>query len=184
MMGIEGDTKSFVALLAPPSSWEGFAPAGRLDIHSTGILIFTKSGVIAKKIIGASSKIEKEYIVDVSPATQPSRRELKLNPDFRLPPTTLNLQRLLDGGAALLGDVKARPLQPCVEAEWITKGERLRIVLTEGRKHHIRRVCRELLGWHVNYLQRVRIGPVQLNGRPEGCWRPLEQDEIDALMKS
>jgi 16S rRNA U516 pseudouridylate synthase RsuA-like enzyme len=56
--------------------------------------------------------------------------------------------------------------------------------MNHGRKHLIRQVCRELLGWHVNYLQRVHIGPIHLDGLSEGSWRPLVQEEIDNLMSA
>ena len=65
--------------------WKGFAPAGRLDRDSTGLMVFTKNGVLAKKIIGASSSVEKEYIVDVAPAVCPTKRELAIDPNFILP---------------------------------------------------------------------------------------------------
>ena len=45
--------------------FKGLAPAGRLDIDSTGLLILTQDGVLAKEIIGKDSEIEKEYIVKV-----------------------------------------------------------------------------------------------------------------------
>ncbi len=44
---------------------QGYVPAGRLDMNSKGLLIFTKSGVIAKKLVSESSNIEKEYLVSV-----------------------------------------------------------------------------------------------------------------------
>jgi len=170
------------------SYWKGFAPAGRLDLDSTGLLIFTKNGVLAKKLIGASSSVEKEYIVDVEPAMHPTKRELAIDPNFVLPSQSDNqqsfdLSRILQGGGFLLGD--NRPLKPCSKARWITKGKRLQIVLTEGRKHHIRRLCRELLGFHVVGLQRVRIGTIELPPAhilPEGCWRPLHRAEIECLL--
>jgi len=146
--------------------WMGFAPAGRLDLDSTGLLVFTKNGVLAKKLIGASSSVEKEYIVDVEPAVKPTKREYAIDPNFVLPSSSEQRQRLFDlthilrGGEFLLGD--DRPLKPCPLVRWIVKGERLQIVLTEGRKHHIRRMCRELLGFHVIGLRRVRIGPIIL----------------------
>lgn len=169
-----------------PSSWKGFAPAGRLDLDSTGVLVFSQSGVLAKKIVGAESSIEKEYVVRVSPAQVPSRREMRLHPQFRLPAPTLDLSALLEGGRILLGDEEKRNarLRPCVKAEWIQSGEILRIVLTEGRKRQIRRACRELLGWHVVALQRTRVGPIHLENMPEGSWRPLRQSEIDELLAS
>ena len=39
------------------------APAGRLDINSTGLLVFTQDGRIARRLIGNESRIEKEYLV-------------------------------------------------------------------------------------------------------------------------
>lgn len=93
-----------------PSSWRGFAPAGRLDLDSTGLLVFCSSGVIAKKIIHHESILEKEYVVDVEPAVQPTRRELEIDPKFTLPKPTQKLQVLLEGGKFLLGD--DRPLKP------------------------------------------------------------------------
>jgi 23S rRNA pseudouridine2604 synthase len=169
-----------------PRSWKGFAPAGRLDINSTGLLVFSKSGVVAKKLIGKDSVVEKEYLVHVSPANQPTQREIEIDPHFRLPKTTFDLTPLLAGGGTLL-EGKGRPpkaLKPCVDAKWIKKGEILKMVLTEGRKHHIRRVCRELLGWHVKGLQRIRIGPIRVEKMPEGSWRPLRQEEVENLMSS
>jgi 23S rRNA pseudouridine2604 synthase len=92
----------------------------------------------------------------------------------------------LEGGRTLLGDdnKERSRLKPCVDAQWIRPGEVLRIVLAEGRKRQIRRVCRELLGWHVIGLQRIRIGPIRLEDMPEGWWRPLRPSEVDALLSS
>lgn len=165
-----------------PSSWKGYAPAGRLDLNSTGLLVFSSSGILAKKIIHHDSKVEKEYIVDVVPAQQITKRERQIDEHFELPDTTMDLSRLRQGGGTLLGDT--RQLLPCAEAEWIDEGKRLRIVLTEGRKHHIRRVCRELLGYHVVQLQRIRIGPILLGDLPQGCWRPLIKDEWNVLLNN
>jgi 23S rRNA pseudouridine2604 synthase len=168
-----------------PDSWIGFAPAGRLDKDSSGLLVFSRSGVIAKKLIGSNSTVEKEYIVHVEPAVQPTRREHKIDPNFELPTTTLDLTPLLRGGGSLLGDGNHRPpLKPCADASWIREGEVLKIVLTEGRKHHIRRAAREILGWHVKHLRRVRIGPICLEELPEGRWRPLQQQEVEGLLAS
>ena len=48
-----------------PTHLKGLAPAGRLDIDSTGLLVLTQDGRIAKKLIGENSGIEKEYLVRV-----------------------------------------------------------------------------------------------------------------------
>jgi 23S rRNA pseudouridine2604 synthase len=184
-IGVDATGATDAQGITVPNSWTGFAPAGRLDIDSTGLLIFTQNGVLAKKIISSESTVEKEYVVDVQPAIQETKRERSLDPAFRLPKTTLDLSPLLDGGRTLLESSKHRrsPLLPCEEAKWIVPGERLLIVLTEGRKHHLRRMCRELIGWHVTKLQRIRIGPVKLEDLPMGRWRPLRSEELKGFLK-
>ena len=51
-----------------PWMLRGLAPAGRLDVDSTGLLVLTSDGRVAKKLIGEDSDAEKEYLVRVSPA--------------------------------------------------------------------------------------------------------------------
>ena len=163
----------------PGNSWKHFAPAGRLDLESTGLLIFSRSGAIAKKLIHSDSTVEKEYIVGVVPAIQESRRELKLDENFVLPGAGLDLSPITLGGGYLLGD--HRPLKPC-KAKWLEKGSLLRIILMEGRKQQIRRACRQLLGYHVVSLERKKIGPIDIGDLPQGCWRPLTKTEIEQIM--
>ena len=135
-----------------PEHLKGLAVAGRLDIDSQGLLLFTQDGRLAKKIIGEESRVEKEYIVRV-------RGSLS---DDKL--------RLLQGGLELDG----RPLKPA-RVEWINR-DQLRFVLREGRKRQIRRMC-DLVGLKVVGLKRVRIGKIKLGDLPEGKWRFLEADE-------
>lgn len=168
-------------LSLPQNSWKHFAPAGRLDLDSSGLLIFARAGVIAKKLIHHNSNIEKEYIVDVVAAARATRGELSLDSNFRLPPPSANLSPMIAGGKILLGE--HRPLKPC-QAEWLKVGERLRIILKEGRKQQIRRACRELLGYHVVGLDRIRIGKITLNDLPQGRWRPMSQDEVQGILTS
>src|SRR5207247_2035905 len=51
-----------------PAQLRGLAPAGRLDIDSTGLLVLTQDGRIARQLIGEDSGIEKEYLVRVQTA--------------------------------------------------------------------------------------------------------------------
>ena len=53
-----------------PSQLKSLVPAGRLDINSTGLLVLTQDGRIAKTIIGENSSVEKEYIVRVAMTDQ------------------------------------------------------------------------------------------------------------------
>lgn len=137
-----------------PEHLKGLAVAGRLDIDSQGLLLFTQDGRIAKKIIGDHGNIEKEYIVRVQ----------GLLPENKL--------RLLRHGLELDG----KPLKPA-KVEWIND-DQLRFVLTEGKKRQLRRMC-ELVGLKVIGLKRVRIGKLRLGNLPEGKWRFLEADETD-----
>lgn len=130
----------------------GLAVAGRLDIDSQGLLVFTQDGRIAKRLIGDDTKVEKEYLVRVRGVLDD--RGLGL----------LNHGLSLDG----------RALKPA-DVSWIND-EQLRFVLKEGRKRQIRRMCK-LVGLSVAGLKRVRIGSVVLGNLPEGQWRYLREDE-------
>jgi len=59
-----------------PSQLRGLAPAGRLDIDSTGLLVLTQDGRVAKRLIGEDSDAEKEYLVRVSGEMIPRGLEL------------------------------------------------------------------------------------------------------------
>ncbi|MEQ1601555.1 MAG: pseudouridine synthase [Methylophilaceae bacterium] len=131
---------------------QGLAPAGRLDIDSTGLLVLTQDGRIARHLIGEESSVEKEYLVRVEGAL--SVRNLAL----------LNHGLELDG-------VLLKP----AKVSWQNE-DQLRFVLREGRKRQIRRMC-ELVGLTVTGLKRVRIGSVNLGKLPEGSWRYLQEGE-------
>ncbi len=135
------------------SHLKGLAPAGRLDIDSTGLLVLTQDGRVARQLIGENSTIDKEYLVRVE--GQLDARGLAL----------LNYGLSLD----------ERKLKPA-KVEWLNE-DQLRFVLTEGRKRQIRRMC-ELVGLRVIGLKRVRIGRVKLADLPIGQWRFLRQDEM------
>ena len=135
-----------------PSVLRGLAPAGRLDIDSTGLLVLTQDGRVARQLIGDDSAVEKEYLVRV---------------DGRLDAHGL---ALLNHGLELDG----RALRPA-QVAW-ANAEQLRFVLKEGRKRQIRRMC-ELVGLRVTGLKRVRIGQVPLGDLPLGQWRFLHAGE-------
>ncbi|MBQ0944774.1 pseudouridine synthase [Ideonella sp. 4Y16] len=139
-----------------PGHARGLAPAGRLDIDSTGLLVLTQDGRIAKHLIGDDSTVEKEYLVRV----EYTRGE-------QLPEA--DLQRLNHG--LELDGVKLKP----AKVSWANE-DQLRFVLREGRKRQIRRMC-ELVGLKVLALKRVRIGSVVLGKLPVGEWRYLRDDE-------
>src|SRR5690606_18371584 len=121
----------------PRIRYEGFAPAGRLDIDSTGLLILTQNGKLAKSIISPDSLIEKEYIVKVEGRITKEKIE------------TLRFGLKLDGKALKKAKV-----------EQIGK-DTLNFILVEGKKRQIRRMC-ELVDLKVTALKRIRIGKIEL----------------------
>jgi 23S rRNA pseudouridine2604 synthase len=143
------------------SQRHGLAPAGRLDIDSTGLLVLTQDGRIARQLIGEASPIEKEYLVRVRFGSYDQAVQ------DRFPQDRLQLLRHgleLDGAA----------LQPA-QVQW-QNPEQLRFVLTEGKKRQIRRMC-EAVGLEVTGLKRIRIGQIKLGALPLGQWRFLNDEE-------
>lgn len=130
----------------------GLAPAGRLDIDSTGLLVLTQDGRIARQLIGDDSSVDKEYLVRVQGQLTPAGLGL------------LNHGLKLDGVALRQARVS-----------WQNQ-DQLRFILREGKKRQIRRMC-ELVGLKVVGLKRVRIGAVRLGDLPLGQWRYLRADE-------
>ena len=139
-----------------PGHLRHLAPAGRLDIDSVGLLVLTQDGRVAKALIGEDSRVEKEYLVRVQ-RTQPG-------------PLSDTDLALLEHGMTL----DEQPLKPA-KVSWANE-DQLRIVLREGKKRQIRRMC-ELVGLEVLGLKRVRIGSVVLGKLPVGQWRYLRSDE-------
>jgi len=130
----------------------GLAPAGRLDIDSKGLLVFTQDGRLARRLTSGEGEVEKEYLVRVTGTLSDDQ-----------------LQSLRHGLS--LDNQELRP----AEVDWINANQ-LRFVLNEGRKRQIRRMC-ELVGLKVTGLKRVRIGNIRLGKLPEGQWRFLQPGE-------
>ena len=135
-----------------PRQTHGLAPAGRLDIDSTGLLVLTQDGRIAKQLVGEDAAMEKEYLVRVEGTL--SAADLK----------KLNHGLSLDGQA----------LKPA--SVWWQNEHQLRFILQQGKKRQIRRMC-ELVGLKAIGLKRVRIGNVMLGDLPVGRWRYLAPEE-------
>jgi len=139
-----------------PTQLRSLVAAGRLDIDSTGLLILTQDGRIAKHLIGQDTSVEKEYLVRVS-----------YSKGGRLPDTEL---KRLNHGLSLDG----KALQPA-KVRWQNE-DQLNFILKEGKKRQIRRMC-EAVGLTVIGLKRVRIGKIRLGNLPEGKWRYLSDTE-------
>ncbi|WP_167359295.1 pseudouridine synthase [Burkholderia humptydooensis] len=144
-----------------PQHLRALAPAGRLDIDSTGLLVLTQNGRVAKQLIGEQSDIDKEYLVRVRFGERTADIERHFPAE--------SLAKLRHGL-----ELDGAPLKPAM-VSW-QNGEQLRFVLREGKKRQIRRMC-ELVGLEVIGLKRVRMGRVMLGALPQGQWRYLGLDE-------
>ena len=173
-----------------PAQLKGLAPAGRLDIDSTGLLVLTQDGRVARQLIGEDSGMEKEYLVRVaytghentaaasrasatyggktSPLSAIGEHD-RVSTNVQAVFPAAQLERLRHGLS-----LDGKPLKPA-KVEW-QNPEQLRFVLTEGKKRQIRRMC-EQVGLKVVSLKRIRMGRVTLGQLPAGQWRYLAPHE-------
>lgn len=139
---------------------ERLYPVGRLDYHSEGLIILTNDGALTQKLTHPSFAHEREYQVLVSGT---------LNKD--------TLRRWRAGGFMVDG----KPVGPMQVEQLPALGKGwLRIILTEGRKRHIREVA-DQLKHPVITLLRVRFGPIRLGKLKTGAWRHLTAREVASL---
>jgi 23S rRNA pseudouridine2604 synthase len=127
--------------------------AGRLDIDSSGLLVLTQDGQVARQLISPNSQVEKEYVVRLTE---------------RVPAAALVQMQ----GELTLDGHLLKPVQITQ-----TDDRTLHLVLQEGRKRQIRRMC-DLVGLKVHSLVRVRIGGVGLGDLSRGRWRYLDSSEV------
>jgi len=135
-------------------------PVGRLDMNSEGLILLTDDGELAHRLTHPRYEHPKEYHVLVE--GEPTEEALE----------AWRRGVVMDGQRTAPADVSV--LRAGRGETW------LRVTLREGRKRQIRRVA-ALLGWPVQRLVRVRIGPVALGDLKPGEWRHLTRAERDAL---
>jgi 23S rRNA pseudouridine2605 synthase len=138
----------------------GLVPAGRLDRDTTGLLLLTNDGSLAHRITHPSSEIEKQYRLTLqNPVADDALAALAAGPtleDGKMhPPVLSNLRRA-------------------------PRTTTLDLAIHEGRNRIIRRAC-EAVGLRLLSLHRTRVGPVTLGNLPEGRYRRLTSQELEAL---
>jgi 23S rRNA pseudouridine2605 synthase len=147
----------------PPSPGGRWIVVGRLDVNTSGVLLFTNDGALAHRLMHPSSEVEREYRVRL-----------------RGTPSAEVLERLRRG--VELEDGRANFDR--IEAE-STEGSHswFRVCLHEGRNREVRRLF-EHEGFEVSRLSRIRYGPIELPGDLRGgAHIRLEIADIDALRR-
>ena len=132
---------------------EGFFPLGRLDKASYGLLIITNDGRITDGLLNPKNYHEKEYVV---------KTKEKLRTSFK---------DKMEAGV----NIEGYKTKPCKVK--IVNANTFRIILTEGKKHQIRRMCSALFQ-EVAELKRVRIMNIELGKLKPNTTRELKGEEL------
>ena len=131
-------------------------PVGRLDADTTGALLLTNDGPLAHRLAHPRYGVRKVY-----------EAEVEGDPD------AATIRRLAEG--VELEDGLTAP----AEAKRLGPG-RIELVLHEGRKHQVKRMC-EAVGHPVRRLHRPEYAGLRVDGLAAGEWRELAPNEVAAL---
>lgn len=139
----------------------GLFPVGRLDIDTTGLLIFTNDGTLGHRLTKPEWKVEKHYLFDYSGAS-----------------LTQTEVELFEVGLKI-GDWQCRPAQLMLR-----EAQQAELIIEEGKFHQVKRML-VAVGREVTSLKRLRHGPISLEGiEKQGQIRPLQDGEISALYEA
>jgi 23S rRNA pseudouridine2605 synthase len=160
------DDRGRLALIDLVPDAEGLHPVGRLDLNSEGLVLLTNDGALTQRLTHPRYGQSKAYVVLVRGVPKGGvlcllEQGVQLE-DGRTAPARVERLQATPWGDAPSGQA------------W------LRIVIHEGRKRQVRRMCRAV-GLRVQRLIRVRIGPIELGDLPPGAHRPLTRAELRAL---
>lgn len=149
-----------VMMLVENACTERIYPVGRLDRNTTGVLLFTNDGDMAKKLTHPSTGARKIYHVEL---------------DKNL--THADMQRMVDGIMLEDGEIAVDDVQ------YVGNGEHKNIVgvvLHSGRNRIVRRIF-EAMGYEVCKLDRVVFAGLTKKDLPRGHWRLLTEKEVSFL---
>ncbi len=139
----------------------GTVPVGRLDVGTSGLLIWTDDGVLHQALCRPRTAVWKRYEMDLNRPLGPEDAE-----------------RLRNGSMILDG-------RPCLRArleKLDQRGQRWSFAIHEGRNRQIRRMIRDV-GLRVTYLHRLSVGGLELGNLQPGEFRELKRDEASALRR-
>lgn len=133
-------------------------PLGRLDRDSHGLIILTNDGRITNPLLNPELSHEKEYMVEVNHRID------------------LNFIRSMESGVKIdnykTKSTKIKKIDP----------RKFHIILTEGKKHQIRRMC-SVLKQEVDDLKRIRVMNIKLGNLKEGDYREIKGEELERFLR-
>jgi len=136
------------------------SPVGRLDKDSEGLMILSNDGRITGPLLDPDAKHEKEYEVMV---------------DKRISSMFIRTMSL---GV----NIEGYQTKPAIAIPNPKNDKRFKLILTEGKKHQIRRMC-AALGYQVQALKRVRIGNIKITKLKPNQYRKIQGDELEEFLK-
>ena len=167
-----------VAELVPTDRYPGLYPVGRLDMDTTGLLLFTTNGNAGQDLLHPSSHVDKHYVALVNGTPDEA--------DFDL----LRRGILLEDGPAspaVPEHISPRdPLYAVVAPDGAGKNGAgkpngvVGLTIHEGRKHQVKKMMLAC-GHKVLRLHRDKFGPLELSGVAPGSWRLLNEAEVKAI---
>lgn len=141
-------------------------PIGRLDKDSHGLILMTNDGRVTDRLLSPKYVHEKEYAVKVEPNC------------------TDRFLKLMGNGVHFDGYLSKKCEVWAVENnKGVNSRNTFRIILTEGKKRQIRRMC-EALHHKVIDLKRERIMNIKLDKTPQGRYREIKGKELDIFLES
>ena len=151
-----------VADLVPVADYPGLYPLGRLDMDTTGLLLFTTDGDMGPALLHPAHHVDKTYRVKV----KGKLRERDLTP-------------LRAGGLVLPEGYACAAAKVSIDSA-AADFSSASITIHEGRKRQVKHMF-AAIGHPVVELHRDVFGPLSLGDLPQGEWRDLTTEEIDAL---
>lgn len=137
------------------------APIGRLDKDSEGLMILTNDGRVTGPMLDPAAGQEKEYDVLVDK------------------PLSGMFKRAMEAGV----DIEGYRTKPATLTANPKNDKRFSLIITEGKKHQIRRMC-AALGYQIQSLKRVRIMNIELGKLKPNQYRKLSSKELTNLLTS
>ena len=159
--------------LPAPRGGGRWVVVGRLDVNTSGLLLFTTDGALAHRLMHPARQVEREYLVRVRGRPQPEDLQ-RLRRGVALADGPARFERIEAAGAAP-GETRGSARSQARSHSWY------RVMLREGRNREVRRLW-EAVGFEVSRLSRVRQGPIELPRQlPPGHYRWLDAREVAGL---